>query len=98
MSSSSRPPNENQQSPNLPGVTRYITGHNADGKAIVQESRPGKWVTFGEGGSFNVVYTTSEFPANLNDDKDIAAHKKVMDSGKLGLVNPGGTVCRMVSE
>lgn len=46
--------------------------------------------------AFNVVYTTSEFPASLNDDADISKHDSVMSGKKLGLVNPGGTVCRMV--
>jgi quercetin dioxygenase-like cupin family protein len=45
---------------------------------------------------FNVVYTTSEFPPSLNNKKDLATHDQLLASGKLGLVNPHGTVCRMV--
>ena len=45
---------------------------------------------------FAVMYTTSEFPTSLSDDKDIKEHEKVTASGKLGLVNPRGTVCRVV--
>ncbi|KAJ9623429.1 hypothetical protein H2203_005688 [Taxawa tesnikishii (nom. ined.)] len=98
MSSSDRPQNEGQLSTNLPGVTAYLTGHDAStGKAIVQSTRPGSWSSFDKGDmAFNVVYTTSEFPASLNDDADISKHDSVMSGKKLGLVNPGGTVCRMV--
>lgn len=46
--------------------------------------------------AFNVIYTTSETPADLNDDADLTKHQQVAASGKLGLVNPGGTVCRIV--
>lgn len=78
-------------------VTRHITGHNASGKAVVQSSSPGEWQTFeGNDMVFDVVYTTSQFPVDLNNDADRAAHEKVVQSGQLGLVNPRGTVCRMV--
>lgn len=43
-----------------------------------------------------VAYTTSEFPANLNNEVDIKTHGKLMEKNTLGLVNPGGTVCRFV--
>lgn len=88
--------NPGQISPLRP-VTRHITGHNAAGKAIVQSSTPGDWKSYEESQmAFNVVYTTSQFPADLNHDADIAAHDKLQESGKLGLVNPKGTVCRIV--
>jgi quercetin dioxygenase-like cupin family protein len=93
-----RPPNEGQLSSDLPGVTHYITGHDSStSKAIVQSTRPGSWVPFLKGANgFDVVYTTSEFPASLNDDKDLKAHDELMSSKKLGLVSPNGTVCRIV--
>ncbi|KAK5149338.1 hypothetical protein BJ546DRAFT_158679 [Cryomyces antarcticus] len=97
MSSSSQPPNPGQLPSNLPGVSAYLTGHNEQGQAIVQSARPGKWTAFdGDKMEFDVVYTTSQFPADLNDDKDIQAHDALMGSKKLGLVNPGGSVCRVV--
>lgn len=97
LSDADRPPNEGQLS-NLPGVTAYLTGHdNSSGKAIVQSARPGSWQSFDKGDmAFNVIYTTSEFPASLNDDVDIAKHDALVSSDKLGLVSPGGTVCRQV--
>ncbi|KAJ5630149.1 Cupin 2 conserved barrel [Penicillium herquei] len=83
--------------------TRYITGHNAEGKAVLHSSgevpnsfkgqfAPGETRPM----AFNVAYTTSEFPANLNNDADLAAHENVIQSGNLGLVNPNGTVFRIV--
>ncbi|KIW85690.1 hypothetical protein Z517_01082 [Fonsecaea pedrosoi CBS 271.37] len=96
--SSSRPPNPTQIPNNLPGLTTHITGHDGDtGKAIVQDSRPGNWTVFDDKlMGFNVVYTTSEFPPDLNNDRDLKTHDEVVASGKLGLVNTNGTVCRVV--
>lgn len=85
----------NKQSP-LPVVQRHITGHNQDGQAIFHSSQPGAWANMGPSLDFNVVYTTSVPKPSMNDDKDISAHESVMDSGKLGLVHPNGSVCRMV--
>src|SRR5438874_11419504 len=78
--------------------TRLITTHDpTTGKAIIHSSTPGDWGSFDDGKlGFNVIYTTSKFPPNLNNDEDLKAHDEVKASGKLGLVNPGGTVCRTV--
>ena len=94
----SRPPNKDQLSSNLPGVTHYITGHDAStGKAVLQSTRPGSWNSVLKGANaFDVVYTTSEFPPSLNDNKDLKTHDDLMASKKLGLVSPNGTVCRIV--
>ncbi|RSL56836.1 hypothetical protein CEP53_006687 [Fusarium sp. AF-6] len=83
---------------NLPSPNFYLTGHDAStGKAIVREHRKGAWQAYDDKlMAFNVVYTTSEFPASLNDDDDIKKHDAVIASGKLGLVNKNGTVCRIV--
>lgn len=96
--STSRSQNPGQVSASLPGVTHYLTGHDAStGKAIVQSTREGSWNgLFDNSIAFNVVYTTSEFPVSLADDKDITTHDELVSSKKLGLVNPNGTVCRMV--
>ena len=96
--STSRSPNQGQLASDLPGVTHYLTGHDAStGKAIIQSERAGSWTALLDDTlGFNVVYTTSEFPASLNGDKDITTHDELMRSGKLGLLNPNGTVCRMV--
>ncbi|KAJ5143440.1 uncharacterized protein N7515_002227 [Penicillium bovifimosum] len=87
--------NPGQISP-LRGITRHITGHNDSGRAVIHSSTPGQWDALEEAGmAFNVVYT-SQFPADLNNDADIETHETLKQSGKLGLVNPGGTVCRIV--
>lgn len=86
-----------EQLSNLPALTRYITGHNANGEAIVQSEGPAAWRSYDDNSmDFNVIYTTSQFPADMNNDLDIAAHEKKVALGKLGLVSPGGTVCRVV--
>lgn len=46
--------------------------------------------------AFSVVYTTSEFPVSLNNDSDIREHDDLTEIRKLGLVNKGGTVCRIL--
>ncbi|KAI9925453.1 hypothetical protein MW887_005834 [Aspergillus wentii] len=87
--------NPNQISP-LRGITQYITGHDSAGNAIVHSEKPGDWKSYdGKNMAFSVAYTTSQFPANLNDDADVKAHEAIMDKG-VGLVNPNGTVCRIV--
>lgn len=88
--------NPGQISPLRP-ITRHVTGHNAAGKAIIHSSSQGEWKSFEtKEMAFNVVYTTSQFPADLNNDADLVAHDQLIQSEQLGLVNPRGTVCRIV--
>jgi quercetin dioxygenase-like cupin family protein len=90
---------ESEQIPNgLRHLTRFITTHDpSTGKAIVHSKGHAPWTTYdNQTMGFSVMYTTSEFPISLNDDKDLKDHENVMASGKLGLVNPRGTVCRVV--
>lgn len=96
-SSEDRPPQDGQVS-NLPGLNVYLTGHaESTGKAIIQEKRPGSWTSYDDKlMGFHVAYTTSEFPASLNNDADVRNHDDTMSSGNLGLVKKGGTVCRVV--
>ncbi|CAK7211672.1 hypothetical protein SCUCBS95973_001194 [Sporothrix curviconia] len=42
-----------------------------------------------------VIYSTSQFPADLNNDADIASHKALL-GGNTGLVSPNGTILRCV--
>ncbi|KAF7522385.1 hypothetical protein PCG10_007497 [Penicillium crustosum] len=87
--------NTSQVSPLRP-VTRHITGHNENGKAIIHSSTPAEWESLQENNmAFNVVYT-NQFHPDLNDDSDVKAHETLTKSDQLGLVNPGGTVCRIV--
>ncbi|KAH8801423.1 hypothetical protein F5884DRAFT_513939 [Xylogone sp. PMI_703] len=81
---------------NLPNQQRLVTGHNNEGKAIVQTENNFQWQSLDEGKTaYSVVYTTSEFPADLNDDADLKKYSSTLESN-LGLVNPGGTVLRFV--
>ncbi|KAL4932953.1 cupin domain-containing protein [Aspergillus undulatus] len=85
-----------QLSPLRP-ITRYITGHTPAGLATIHTENPAIWSPFENNSmAFTVPYTTSSFPADLNADADIATHESLMSTGNLGLVNPGGTVCRIV--
>ncbi|KAL8802118.1 MAG: hypothetical protein Q9223_006571 [Gallowayella weberi] len=96
MSSAQSESDSTAQLSPLPAVQRHITGHNKDGKAIFHSSTPGAWSTFTPSLAFNVVYTTSVPKPSLNNDIDISTHESITASGKLGLVNPTGSVCRMV--
>lgn len=92
-----RPRNDSQLSHGLPGLNHHITGHDTSGQAIVESDRPAIWTPFlNNTMAFNVVYTTSTFPPNMNGNADITAHDKIIQSNQLGLVNPNGTVARIV--
>lgn len=98
MQASKRQPTAGQLAQGLPGLAAYLTGHDpSDGSTTIQESRPAKWQSIDNGGmAFNVAFTTSEFPVSMSNDDDIAKHDERIQSGKLGIVNPGGTVVRFV--
>ncbi|PWY75071.1 hypothetical protein BO70DRAFT_381282 [Aspergillus heteromorphus CBS 117.55] len=82
---------------NLPNYTRHITTHNSSGLATIHSSSPAQWTQFEQGTfGFSVAYTTNAFPADLNNNTDINAHESLMTGNTLGLVNPNGTVCRVV--
>ncbi|CAI7618446.1 unnamed protein product [Penicillium discolor] len=83
--------NTSQVSPLRP-VTRHITGHNENGKAIIHSSTPAEWESLEESKmAFNVVYT-NQFHPDLNNDADVKTHETLTKSDQLGLVNPGGSV------
>lgn len=89
--------NESEYLSSLPNNMIHVTGHNDRGLAKVHSSEAGAWKwSEARNVGFNVVYTTSKFPVDMNDDADINSHAQAMASGRLGLVQPGGTVCRIV--
>lgn len=96
--SSARPPTAGQLATDLPGVTTYLTGHDeSSGQAIIHSVRPAVWTPLLQNTmGFNVVYTTSQFPASLNNNVDISTHDDLLAAGALGLTNPNGTVARLV--
>ena len=91
------PPNIGQLATDLPGLNRYITTHNAAGKAVIQSSAPAQWLPLANNtAAFDVVYTTSTFPVNMKNDADILAHSQLYSKGPVPLALPGGTVCRII--
>ncbi|KAF7515205.1 hypothetical protein G7054_g14697 [Neopestalotiopsis clavispora] len=81
----------------LPQLHQFYTGHNDEGKAVVAEHQDFNWKRYADGDmGFSVVYTTSQTPPDLNQDRDIAQHKETLAGGTLGLVNPNGSVLRCV--
>lgn len=93
-----RTPKETQLSSNLPGLTAYVTGHDSQtGATIIEQQKPAVWQSVDhESMGFNVPFTTSSFPVDMNNNRDISTHDQRLASGKLGIVNPGGTVLRFV--
>lgn len=75
--------------------TLHITSHNDAGQAIIHSSEKPEATLYPEHrfASTN-LYTTSAMPVNLNDNIDIEKHKNLISSGKLGVVQPKGTVIR----
>ena len=84
----------------LPSINRFITTHNAEGKAIFDETlaaeTPLKAID-GGGVRFGLHYTTEQFPVQMNDSQDIQAYEKYTQSPP-GLTVSGGTVLRTVGE
>jgi len=93
----SRPPTENQLAASLPGPTTYLTGHDPSGQAVVHSKRPVKWTKHDKDQlNMSVVYTT-QFPADLNNDADVAAYdEREANPAARSLVSAGGTVLRFV--
>lgn len=91
------PANQNSPPSKFGNSTIHVTGHGDDGLAKLHSSKPGEWQYFPQRNvGYCVPYTTSSFPVDMNNDADIASNEEVVSSGKLGLVRPGGTVCRIV--
>lgn len=80
----------------LPRIHRFVTDHNPDGQAIfssrLDETMPWQNIQIA---NFALGYTTSEFPAKLNDERDIAKYEQYLEN-KPGIAIPGGTVLRIV--
>lgn len=81
----------------LPEIHRFVTGHDASGKAITIVNDVPQWTHYAnESRAYNVLYTTQKFPAEMSDNADVRQHEEIMKTGNLGLVIPGGTVLRVV--
>jgi quercetin dioxygenase-like cupin family protein len=86
------------QPSNLRPVQRHITTHDlTTGLAIVHSSEPATWKNYDDNlMGFNLVYSTTSFPATLSNDEDIKSFERINSEYKVGLVQPNGTVLRMV--
>lgn len=81
----------------LPPITRFITTHNAEGKAIFSDavSEEAERKPVDGTATFALSYCTGDYPADLNEDKDIKIYQEYL-SKPPGLVIGNGTVLRHV--
>lgn len=79
----------------LPDPTVYITGHdNTSGKSILYPQRPLKWDPYDDGSMPLATAYINKFPADLNNDADLADYDRKLAAGKVGLVSGGGSLLR----
>ncbi|KAK5129997.1 hypothetical protein LTR08_002552 [Meristemomyces frigidus] len=82
----------------LSPINRFITTHNAEGKAVffdaVPPETPLNAIEHG-GVKFGLQYCSEQFPVQMNGDQDIQAYEKYMNDPP-GLTISGGTVLRTV--
>ncbi|TGO33090.1 hypothetical protein BHYA_0267g00070 [Botrytis hyacinthi] len=80
----------------LPNISRHITDHDRNGKAIISSSlsSDSTW-TATKGANLFLGYCTSEFPVDMSSNKDISSYTNYL-SAPPGLMVPGGTVLRVV--
>ena len=84
----------------LSTINRLITTHNAEGKAVFDDTFAPETPLNAAGGSnvlFGLHYTTEQFPVQMNGDQDIQAYQKYIQSPP-GLTVSGGTVLRTVGK
>ncbi|RDW75212.1 hypothetical protein BP6252_06354 [Coleophoma cylindrospora] len=81
----------------LPNVSRYITTHDSNGKAIIAKDVPAEsvWQKIGSVAKFFLGYTTRTFPVAMSDQKDVGLYQKDLTSPP-GLTVSTGTVLRFV--
>ncbi|TGO07812.1 hypothetical protein BTUL_0244g00090 [Botrytis tulipae] len=80
----------------LPNISRHITDHDPNGKAIISSSLSSEstW-TATKGAKFFLGYCTSDFPVEMSSNKDISSYTNYLFAPP-GLMVPGGTVLRVV--
>ena len=87
---------DTKQISNLPPVTRIITTTGEDGKATFHSTQADPWLVMNPLVAFNLLYTTSSDPVNLNDGADLKAHDAKFKNGDYGQSIPQGSLVRMV--
>ena|SRR5438552_1599766 len=70
-------------------IRRVVTGHDANGKAIVTIDEPVKTKSMRPGVETTVVWTSEGFPVDNSGDEDESVRE-------VGTFHPGGTVFRIV--
>ena len=83
---------------NLPHPNRFITTHDASGKAVIDTTlpAPAPFYALGAGDAlFAQCYVTSTFPVEIADGADTSAYESFLASPP-GLTVSGGTVLRYV--
>jgi quercetin dioxygenase-like cupin family protein len=80
----------------LAATNRFITEHDADGKAVFSSRFPEAlpWQDLGIA-HFSLAYATTQFPVAINNDKDLSDYGNFLEN-KPGIVVPNGTVLRIV--
>jgi hypothetical protein len=82
----------------LSPIQRLITTHNSEGKAILsnafETTVPSDLIGKGDA-AFSLLYTTSEFPVDLNRDKDLSAYGEFLIKPP-GITQSNGSVMRIV--
>lgn len=81
----------------IPKSKRYITTHNSEGLAIFSSSLSDKppRSTLSDGMEISFCYATTQFPARLDQDRDIDAYKRLIEDPP-GIVISKGSAARIV--
>lgn len=87
----------NQRVPNnLPVQCRVITGHDAEGQSVFDDSVPKETVFEALSSDLDVslTYMTTAAPENLNDENDISRYIAQQNDKHPSLTIPGGLILR----
>lgn len=81
----------------LPSISRVITDHDSEGKAIFSKTlpEPVAWEELADGARFSLGYATNEFPVELSREADVSTYSHYLQNLP-GITIPGGTVLRYV--
>ena len=88
---------DNIEENGLPSINRYITTHDAEGKAVFSKTIPERlaWEQPLPGAKFSLGYTTGENPVDFSNSQDVSAYQTYLNKPP-GLTISGGSVLRLV--
>lgn len=83
--------------PNMQPLTRLVTTHNAEGKAVFSDAvgDHAEQKAVGNEVHFGLQYCSEGFPTDMNADRDIEVYREYSQKAP-GLVIGNGTVLRSV--